>query len=102
MLVSTHVTKSTPCCRAVDIFYMLSALGDEVLGDWVLFTTYSPTFDSGFGLWDIRVVGCAATDSEAATRANNPTVDRGIQMRYKRGVGSSEWLASHQAGVITL
>ena len=47
MLVSTHVTNSTPCCRAIDIFYMLPALGDVFLGHCMIFTTYSPTFDLG-------------------------------------------------------
>ena len=50
MLVSTHVTNSISRVQSIDIFYMLPALDYEVLGDLLLFTTYSPTFDSGFGL----------------------------------------------------
>ena len=50
MLVSTHVTSKLDQGLAVDIFYMLPALGDVFLGNVLLFTTYSPTFDSGFGL----------------------------------------------------
>ena len=47
MLVSTHVTNKLNQGLAIDIFYMLPALGDVVLGHCILFTTYSPTFDSG-------------------------------------------------------
>ena len=49
MLVSTHVTSKLVQGLATDIFYMLPALAYEVPGDLLLSTTYSPTFDSGFG-----------------------------------------------------
>ena len=84
MLVSTHVTSKLDQGFAVDIFYMLPALGDVFLGNVLLFTTYSPTFDSGFGLWDIRVVDCSESLIQRSERANNPVVDKGLGTRYYR------------------
>lgn len=63
MLVSTYTVISILRVQSIDIFYMLPALDYAVLGDLLLSTTYSPTFDLGIELWDIRVVSCAATDS---------------------------------------
>jgi len=76
MLVSTHVTSMLVQGLAVDIFYMLPALDYGVLGDLLLSTTYSPTFDSGIECCYIWPIDSAVLHKNNVTWVNNPSVDK--------------------------